>query len=132
MTIENNSDCCSQTEMFSHRSLTMINTISRYPTRFDIVKAKFGIDLIRMKAIDKMKHHMETYCDASERGKELEMTFIAVQEQCEAHNWPEGGAQILNLGHNLFPKSEVCMKTIRIKTAPSNGIIFFCSKESVF
>ena len=117
---------CSQTEMFSHTSLATLNTISRYPTRFDIVKAKFGIDLIRMKAIDKMKHHMETYCDTSEKGQELEMTFIGVQEQCEAHNWPEGGEQILNLGHNLFPKSEVCMKIVRIKIALSKRKLFIC------
>ena len=85
------------------------------------MQAKFGIDLIRMKDIDKMKHHMETYFDASEKGKELEMSFIGVQEQCEAHNWPEGGVQILNLGHYLLPKSEVCMKNVRIKTVLSFG-----------
>ena len=72
-----------------------------------------------MKDIDKMKHHMETYFDASEKGKELEMTFIGIQEQCEAQNWSEGGVQILNLGHNLLPKSEVCTKNVRIKTALS-------------
>ena len=75
-----------------------------------------------MKDIDKMKHHMETYFDASEKGKELEMTFIGVQEQCESQNWPEGGVQILNLGHNLLPKSEVCTKNVRIKTALSIGL----------
>ena len=104
--------CCSYTEVFTHGASTTINIIYRYPARFDIVQAKFGIDLIRMKDIDKMKHHMETFFEASEKGKEQEMTFVGVQEQCEAHNWPEGGVQILNLGHNLFPKSEVC--TIKI------------------
>ena len=109
-------------KFFLHRSSITINTVFRYPARFDIVQAKFGIDLIRMKDVDKMKHHMETYFDASEKGKELEMTFIGVQEQCEAQNWPEGGVQILNLGHNLLPKSEVCTKNVRIKTALSIGL----------
>lgn len=53
---------------------------------------------------------MKSYYEASEKGHELEMTFIGVQEQCDAHNWPEGGAEILKCGHDLCPTSEVSTK----------------------
>ena len=79
----------------------------RYPTRFDIIQAKFGIDLIRLKDIEKMKQYMKIYCEASEKGQQLEMDFIGVQEHCESYGWQEGGAEILKLGHELFPRSEV-------------------------
>ena len=89
--------------------------IFRYPSRFDIIQAKFGIDLIRLKDIEKMKQFMKTYSAASEKGQQLEMDFIDVQEHCESYSWPEGGAEILKFGHELFPGSEVSIKRFNLK-----------------
>ncbi len=57
-----------------------------------------------------MKRCLRSFYEASEKGPELDMKFVGVQEQCDAGGWPEGGAEVLKLGHELSPRSEVRKK----------------------